>query len=196
MGNAEAAQPYLEEAVRLNREMGDHAGEANALNLLGVSYYEAENVAQARIAYRQALAINQELGIRWEAGHNLINLANVARKEENLEEAESLYAEALMLSFAAGAPREISRCLFHWSEMEALRGRALRGACLLGATEISLTTIGTPERHYIDALAAPMRAELGESVFQAAFERGLTMTLEQAIAMATENIRTGNTGQA
>ncbi len=191
MGETEAAQPYLKEAVRLNRELGDRAGEANALNLLGISYYEAGDLSEARLACRQALAINRELGIRWEAGHNLNNLAQIARREGDLKEAESLYGESLTQSFAAGAPREIAQCLYNWASMDASRGRGPRAACLLGATERTLTTVGTLERQDIDELTALLRADLGEAVLVAEFERGWTMTLEQAVAMATQNIQIG-----
>jgi predicted ATPase/DNA-binding SARP family transcriptional activator/Flp pilus assembly protein TadD len=189
MGEHEAAQPRLKEAVRLNRELGDRASEANALNLLGISYYEVGDLAEARLACQQALTINQELGILWEAGHNLNNLGQIARREGDLEEAEFLYAESLTLSFAAGSPRGIANCFNNWAQMEALRGRFVRAACLLGTTVKSLTTItmATVERQDVDELTALLRAELGEAVFETEFERGWNLTLEQAVAMATQN---------
>lgn len=192
MGEHEAAQPYLQEGALLNRELGDRAGEANALNLLGISYMESGNLPAARTTYRQALAINQELGIRWEIGNNLNNLGQIARKEGKFEEAEALFAESQILHIAAGARLEIAVGFNNLAQMEWSRGRALRAACLAGVSAmcfVGLAPSAPGDRQDLDELSVILRTELGETVFATEFAHGQAMTLEQAIAMVTQNIQ-------
>lgn len=190
MGEYEAAKPYLLEAIQIYRELGNRANEANGLNLLGRLYFETKDIAACRSAYEEALAINRELGAKYEVAHNLNNLGLLAQRDNNLTDAESYLVEALNLFAALGARNNLSICLDNWAKLEASRDLPVRAAQLLGASEMCLGEMATrrsAERADVLELASQLRDTLGESEFAAAFERGFAMTLEEAVALATQN---------
>lgn len=112
---------------------------------------------------RQALVINRELGIKWEQGNNLNNLAQIARKEGDFEEAASLFAEALTLYLAVGVWQGIAVCLDNVSRMEEQRDQFARAARLLGATQMCVDSLALNyhgERRDETEFAAKLREKL------------------------------------
>ncbi|HZT42937.1 MAG TPA: tetratricopeptide repeat protein [Chthonomonadaceae bacterium] len=96
------ARAYLEQALEINRAIGNQKGEAiNLGNLGNVASYQGD-YARAQAYYEQFLVISRERGQRaWEA-RILTNLGNLALHQESYETARSHYDQALTIN------REIS----------------------------------------------------------------------------------------
>ncbi len=80
--------------------------------------------------------------------------------------------------------------LYNLALVEEMRGYLARAAHLLGATQMcqdSLKLNYHVERRDETEVAAKLRATIGESEFAAEFERGFSLNLEQAVALATQN---------
>lgn len=109
-GPIEKAQPILEEALEVSREMGESPQNlATVLNNLGSIYEQQEERERAEATFREALAMRREARPE---GHPDIaqganNLANVLRDRERYDEAEALYTEALGILRAALGPKHI-----------------------------------------------------------------------------------------
>lgn len=191
MGELPIAQDYLEQAIELHREIGNHAGEANALNLLGLVCSRKGDKAAAQSAYNQSLAIHKEMGIPYGMAENLINLGYVLQEAGELTEAASHYAESLSLYFAVGSRKGIAESFDTWAGLEIARGFPVRAAHLLGASDkilSEMTTRRSQSRSEIAAITSTLREALGDAEFDAEFERGRAMTLEQAVALALQGV--------
>jgi tetratricopeptide (TPR) repeat protein len=94
-GNYLEAIEYHEQALALQRDLGDQQGEANSLNSLGIVAMSQGNYAEAIDYYEQSLALKRELGDRQGEATTLGNLGIVARSQGNYAEAIDYYEQAL-----------------------------------------------------------------------------------------------------
>lgn len=93
--NFRRASAWLEESLRLYRELGDREGEAAALNRLGIATLDAGEYAQAEEWFQHGLALRRVSGdIRGMAGA-LTNLGVVSLHLGEYEQARSRLEEAL-----------------------------------------------------------------------------------------------------
>lgn len=93
--NFKRATAWLEESLRLYQELGDHEGEAAALNRLGIATLDAGEYTQAEEFFERCLALRRETGdIRGVAG-TLTNMGVVALHLGTYEQAKSRLEDAL-----------------------------------------------------------------------------------------------------
>lgn len=93
---------FQEEALELNRELGDVRGQAVTLNALGIEASErrrsaganVSDLGKAREAFSEALELWQELGDELGYARTLSNLASISKDEGELAEASSMYHRA------------------------------------------------------------------------------------------------------
>jgi len=93
-GQMERAQEYLERALHMCQEEGDHLGEASALSNLGRVYADLGDRERARQDYEQSLRICQEEGYSAGEGAALNNLGYVYIVLGQNEQALSVAREA------------------------------------------------------------------------------------------------------
>jgi len=118
----------------------------------------------------------------------LHNLGHVTLHEGAYAQATAYFTESL--SVTSEDPRCIINCLVGFAGIAQLTGKPERAACLFGAIA---ATSDTPEQWFepVDLVdyqrgLAAVRAQLGEEAFNAAAAEGRALTLEQAVAYATE----------
>ena len=80
------------------RELGDRAGESQALNKLAYVHQLQARWGEAEEAYKQGLTIHRASGDRRGEAAELYNLGNVYRSQERWGEAEEAYKQSLALS--------------------------------------------------------------------------------------------------
>lgn len=110
MGNAAAAETNTKAALALLRELGDEAGQADGLNLLGLLATEAPRLDVAGNLFQKALAM-RSAGEHHGRAIALHNLARIASRRGEKAEAQRLYLEALAERRAGGDA---------WGEAETL----------------------------------------------------------------------------
>ena len=125
-------------------------------------------------------------------GSPLFDLALLRVLQQRHDEARALCAEGIGLYREFGDRRGIAWCLGILSATEAADERTLRAARLRGAMEGLLESVGAPIQvsfnHWIgDRSLDAMRADLGDSEFQAAVAEGRSMPLSRAIQFGLEN---------
>jgi tetratricopeptide (TPR) repeat protein len=96
-GDYVSARTLQEEALAIQRELGDRQGIAYSLNGLGLVASSQGDYALARTLHEQSLAIQRELGDRRGIAYTLNNLGNIASSQGDYVSARTLYEEALAL---------------------------------------------------------------------------------------------------
>jgi tetratricopeptide (TPR) repeat protein len=90
----DASEAALSEALDAYRVLGERRHEADALKELGGTLVRGGHAGRAATVLRQARAMYQSLGSAAGAAEALNNLAELARADGRLEEAEACYREA------------------------------------------------------------------------------------------------------
>lgn len=211
-GDYEAARPLFEQSAAALRANGHLEAAGNALNNLGNLLLHTGDLAGARRAYEDSLALKRQLGAP--IGMTLSNLADVLSEAGNFAGARSLLEEALERGRAGGDLRGTASALnslagadLRLGDREAARARsdealaifrqldakgqiaetlALRGAVALGDADLELA-----RKCYAEALDVAI--EIGD-------RRAAALALESfarlAIAMGEALVAARNLGAA
>ena len=130
LGDVTRAIAAFDAALALCRKVGDRRGEAEALDHLGRTAYEAGDYNRAVAHCGAALALAQLLGEKALVARALRNLAAVALWRGDFADAASLHADALALLREVGAPRELSSVLDHMGILAQHVGEHARAIAL------------------------------------------------------------------
>ena len=107
--------------------------------------------------------------------------------------AASHFAECIEVSRLISKKGRIVACLIGFGGLCMAQGRAIPAARLLGSAEALLESnlhlLERIARKTFDSTAAALRAQLDEATFNAAWEEGRQMTLEQAVEYALEEVK-------
>ncbi len=94
-GDYAAARALHEEALVIQRGLGDRRGIASSLSNLGIVAREQNDYATAKALYGESLALRRELGDQWGIGAALNNLGLVVLHDGDFPAARALYGESL-----------------------------------------------------------------------------------------------------
>jgi predicted ATPase/DNA-binding CsgD family transcriptional regulator len=117
-----------EEALSIQRELGDRKGEAFTLNNLGVQALEQGNFDQAARWLEESLALSKELGDRKGEAFTLNNLGGMALEQGNLDQAARWLEETLALSKELGDLWLAGSALHNLGEVARHRGNFRQAA--------------------------------------------------------------------
>jgi hypothetical protein len=179
-GDLAGAEARIREGQALVRGAGDRLLIGMGLCYLGQVLVRRGEDRRAEELLVESLATLREAGTPWGVADALLELGHVARRRGDSARALELYHGGLATRWEIGSTGSYAEYL------EALA--ALAPARLLGAAAALRESLGTPlppvERPEHERLCAAIRARLGEQAFAAAWERGRTMELEDAVALA------------
>jgi non-specific serine/threonine protein kinase len=187
-GDWARAEPLFDESARRFRELGDWQEELMAACLLAMAYAEIGDRERARALDEHNLRRARELGNEQLEATTLDGLARHAIDEGRLADGVSKATESLRIYRGLGDPHgaaiELRRCAYAL----ALQGRSQTAAQLLGSAETLHREIGGTmpwvARLKEEALAA-IRDQLDESALAKAWEEGLRLTADEAVALAS-----------
>ena len=189
-GDLEQTLRYLEESLTLFRKGGDTWGMATVLGTLGMVEETRGGGGRSIGLMREAMAIQQALGNTNSVADSLHALAVAAQRRGNYDEALPLLEEGLRLGQQAGNRRIIAHCLDGFAREAAARGEPERAAQLWGAAEAIHEGEGVPLSHmdpklYPEVIPS-VRARSDEGKWAAAWQRGRSMTIDEAVAYALD----------
>jgi len=191
-GNYIAAQDYHEQALKIMREVGDKRGNAIVLTNLGNALLSQGDFETARKLHEETLGLRRELGDKRGVAITLGNLGDVAVGFENYADAQKLYADALTQLVALGDKRTIINCLIGAAQAAVGLGAFERAAKLSGAIDVLRATLDAEidirERAFHEHVTRQAQAHMDESTFNAAWTAGEQLSMEQAIALVTQNV--------
>ncbi|MFZ6027903.1 MAG: tetratricopeptide repeat protein [Chloroflexota bacterium] len=88
------ANGYLQESLRIFRELGDQHGEAAVLNHLGQNLNISGQLEQATSIFDMSLQLFHALGARWDSAWVLINIGDTSLQQRDDERALQLFSDA------------------------------------------------------------------------------------------------------
>jgi predicted ATPase/DNA-binding SARP family transcriptional activator len=189
-GELGLAEQRLTEHLANARRLGDRKLTSGALTNLGLVAFRAGDLDRAATLHQQALELSGQLGDRRLEVVALGNLGLVAARRKNYVAAAQFWLRSLDLTEAVGERRSLAEILEELAAVESAAGNAQRAATLFGASQAIRTAIGAPvlgpdQARLGDATAAAAAA-LGDEAFSAAYEAGLRMSDQQAVALAKD----------
>jgi tetratricopeptide (TPR) repeat protein len=192
-GDYDSARKIYEESLAIRRKLGDLTGIANSLQNLAVMTYAQTDYPTARSLLEESLAIRRELGDRLGIARSLGNLGYVVFELGEYAAASALHKESLIIRRELGDQLGIAEALEGIASIAAVRSDCESAGCLWGASERLREEIGSPQqpidlsKHEREIATA--RNSMGDDLaFDAAWQLGRHMMLEQVVAFALEEI--------
>jgi non-specific serine/threonine protein kinase len=186
----EVAGPIVAEVEALLGGSDDRNVQAQLINFLGFAAEVESDHEETRLRWKEALAIYREVGDLRNLARCLPSLGMITLSHHDVEEAAGYFEEGLAMQRDV---RYRAVIFFHLMGLAAVathRGQARRAARLYGATEklretsgFSLSALASSEYDY-EGYVATVRASLDERAFEAAWNEGRSLSLEEAIEYA------------
>jgi non-specific serine/threonine protein kinase len=186
-GDYALARQYMLEGVTWSRIDGTRGILALALGQLADVAYLQSDYAEARTLYDEALASIKAVGDRAHAAHMAIGLGYLAVRQGELEQAEAIFAECMDILHKGQFQLDMARCLAGYADLRLAQGHVEHAVRLLASEVVysqSRSTHIPIDRIRYERTLAAARAQLDEAAFNAAWDAGRKLTLEQAFAEA------------
>jgi predicted ATPase len=181
-------RPYFNEAADLYRELGDREGLASATWALAQSHVDASEFEAGAPLVAEALALYRETENQFGIGWSLFILGQAAFLAGRLDEAMPAIAEAMEVFARSGDVSGMVGCLLgvaigaravgdmdaHWRLGGAVTALTAKFGSALDNTSI--------EEYGFEPLVRPA----GDPAGQAAWDAGASLTVDEAVAFATE----------
>jgi tetratricopeptide (TPR) repeat protein len=191
-GRYQEALVYANQQLRTSRRSGDRLFEGYALYHVGKLIYLEHDLDRAVEPLEESLRISQELGALETILYSNRMLAEVQIRRGEYFKAAPVLRELQQEWMQAGFRGEVGFWLDLAGVLAAAMSMPTLAVQLFGfwaAYNASLGLRAAQNPWVEDALEdakVGLRAELGESEFQSLYNRGLTLTLDEAIEIASE----------
>ena len=191
-GDPAEAKRLFAEAFAHFQEVGDKWGISSALNNLGEVARGAGDYDAARSFYEKSLSMSREVGNSSGIANAVGNLGAVSLHQGNNIEAATLLRSALISQRRLGDRKNIIGVLGGLAALALVESKLERAARLLGAAEALRERIGVlispADRVLYEHQVGFARSALSEDAFASAWAEGRTMTMEQAIEYALQEV--------
>jgi predicted ATPase/class 3 adenylate cyclase len=190
-GQYELARQLYTESLQLRRETGNADGEASILNNLGELDRILGNHAEARELIKASITIRRTIGQPVIVEE--INLACVTCHLGDIDAAARYLVQGLATERTSGrgtSPHLIATWLAAWVGLACAEGKSLRVARLSGVVDALLKAMRVhlerPDRAEYVRNVVVARRQITRAEWEAAWEEGHAMSIEQAIEYAME----------
>jgi predicted ATPase len=186
-GGLAKAEEFIEQSLLLYRQLGDERNALEATRFLAWAYYELGDLARARMLTEDNLRRARALGDKQIEGRSLVSLAGDAIDEGRGKEAGRLLKDAYRVNRELGDDYFAPFIVCRLANALAVEGRADPAARVLSSGRALLEEIGAAEGWTAkrnEETRATALSELGETAFAEAWERGRTLTADEAVALA------------
>ena len=188
-GDLDSGAASAEEAVAIFRAMDFPFGVAWGLIFEAFIREAQQDAGAARRLAEEALAIARGDGLPREEGRSLLVIARLQHREGSLDGAEDTLHQALGIFARSHLSMEMVMALEHIAAIACANESYVEAARLLGATQAARDGMGYPRppirRDEHDTLLATLRAALGHDGFDAAWNDGAALMLDEAVAYGT-----------
>lgn len=190
LGYHDKAQAYHSKAEAAARQISEHWLLSFALNNLGEVARTQGQYERARKYYEECEALLPDSGDKGDRARFVHSLGYIAQHEGDYGRAESQFRKSLKMFRQLGNRRGMAECMAGLAGLKARQGQAEWGAVMLSAADSVLRVTGgawwPADRVEVEANQELIRSVLGEAELDAAQKKGGAMTLEQALAFASE----------
>jgi predicted ATPase/class 3 adenylate cyclase len=186
--NLATAIKFLEEALTVSRKIDNRPAISNGLNNLGVLYLYEGKLEFAWNYLTESLQFQKEFGNQLGIAQNLTNLGWVRLLEEHYFQSYELFSRGLEIARELDNKTVIVNNLVAIAAAIGLDSEMERAAQLFGATDTfqkSLeTSLSEVEERFVQPIIEKVKAQLGETAWDQAFEEGSRLTLDEALELA------------
>jgi len=190
LGHIEQARAYHEEALVQARAINENWIISFALNNLGEVARTQGQFELARKYYEECETLLRTTGDKGDLARFVHNLGYIAQHEEDFELAESQFRKSLRMFRKLGNRRGMAECMAGLAGLKAQQGQVEWGAVMLTAAEALMKVAGgawwPADRVEVERNQDMIRSALGEADYATAQKKGAGMTLDQALAFASE----------
>ena len=193
LGNLERALVWEEQAnaEAAGRQIHENWLLSFALNNLGEVARTRGEYELARRYYEECEILLRDTGDTGDMARFVHTLGYIAQHEGDYDRAESQFRQSLKMFRRLGNRRGMAECMAGLAGLKARQGNAEWGAVMLSVAESALKATGgawwPADRVEVEANQEFIRSALTEAEWTAAQKRGKAMTLEQALAFASES---------
>jgi non-specific serine/threonine protein kinase len=185
-GDDQKARELLQERMSYAREAGDIRSIAAVSVHLGIVAYQHGDTDNARELLESSYHSFQELDAPAMIAWVLRHLATVSGDQGDVVKAEQLYRESMTLSQRVGATWGMVECLEGLAQLALASAEPERAVRLFGCAAGVRENIGLPLTGRLAArfegAFARLRASLGARRFEAAWQAGRTLSLNDAVS--------------
>jgi tetratricopeptide (TPR) repeat protein len=190
----EAIDSYIEmarESLEIFRKLGDQPGMAHAYNILGELTRSAEDYDAAQHYYAECLRLVRITGERMREAMQYNNLGLIAYHRGQYQLAIDLTRRGLRLFRELGTSYGLAMGLSGLAGPIARLGDYEKAARLLGASTAGMDSLGITQQPAdqieFDKFQLFVRQAMGEDAYQAAWQEGHEMSIEDALDYAIGN---------
>ncbi len=185
-----AARDYWEEALLIRRALGEAWTLAGSLDNLALVAVAQEDFSMAKSLLNEALTLRYELNDRQGLAITLSNRARLALLESDWETAVSHYRRSLQFAHEIGDQLGVVFALVGIASGYIQTQTVPLAVTFLGAAQQHLKSIDgqweTDERALFDTSCQQARTLLSDDLFEQAWQSGMTISIEEAVAAALE----------
>ena len=181
---------WLEEAQMIYAQLGDKSGKAFTLDLFGRLAFWQANYEQARTFIKESAVLHKQMGSLnmelWSHAH----LAYVVLRQGEVIQAQSLFKKVIHYFQKTNNVIGIAFVIEGLASLYANQSQSERAVRLFAWADAMREKLGDRrppvEQGSVDKDLATIRSQLPEKEFDDFSEKGRTMTVEQAVALALE----------
>lgn len=196
----EQAQSYFEQNLAGQRQLGDMNGISQALNNLGLALRYQGKYKRAEEAYEECIANSKDVPDNFALAAPLHNLGQMLHHQGNDKRAYELLRRSLELVWQLGDRPNVSVCLMDMAGVWATQKQPEKAAMLFGASEAlrenSKAQMYDAQRKAYEWDVKQGAQQLSDEGWQAAWEAGARLTMDEACEIALEEMPSGTTEKA
>ena len=192
-----ASRLHLEESLALFRELSDYWDMMRVLYNLGELTRFEGDYARSKELYEEAWSFARELSVaKLDLASGLCGLGYAVLREGDYGRASELFKESMVLYKEQGITTFLMAfCIAGLGGVAAAQGQSVRAAQLLGAAKSALTAfeakgeyMDIKDRVEYDRDVMVIHSQLDEATFNAAWQVGQKMTLDEAFDLALKTV--------
>ncbi len=185
------AREKADKALQIfDQEICEYFGLTWAALVRGLVAITAGAYKEAKPFYERSLKAAQALNYRRTTQQSYDNLGDVAFYLGEVEQADQYFRRSLRVSEETGQKRAMVTTLYDIANVWAVQGKKVQGLELvavvlhhpLSELHLFLRTEGTPLKEAAERLRAELEADLEPETYQAAWNRGRALQLEEVVA--------------
>jgi tetratricopeptide (TPR) repeat protein len=187
--NYDVARSVLMECWKFADELADRLLTCEVLGTLGDLERFNGNYEAAAELYRQSKSVADELDSKISIAFAYLGLGHIMLYQGNYREAHEVFKKSITLFHAFGEKFGVVSCLFGFGAEEAKRasGSLARAVQLFSAAERQrqdMNVLSPVERREYDLILSQVQAKLSTEEFEAAWTKGKSMKLDEAVEYA------------
>jgi tetratricopeptide (TPR) repeat protein len=189
-GDFSSPAPWLDESLSMARQVSDQATEQYTLLIYGVLMYWQGNYPQAHAYYKELIQLSERLGNHFSGLWARVFMAYTLLQQGAIGQARELFGECIQRAYKADWKVNLVFAVEGIASLKVNQGQSERAVRLFAWTDAMRDQIGDHrppvEQASVEKDLEVVHSKLDDAEFTRLAAEGLTMTIEQAIALALE----------